>query len=134
MVNAFLWDTSLFFHIPKDLSTHAALIVFWNALIFWFLVKIIPGVEIRGIVAPLLGPILITITTLLAGKYATQIDWGKLANGVVNEVQEQRDLLKRSEARGEGGAAGRGRQPGIFDQKTESAPSTPPRNNSFEKF
>jgi len=132
IVNAFLWDASLFFHIPKDISTHAILIVLWNALIFWFLVKLIPGVEIRGFVAPVLAPILITVTTLFAGQYATKIDWEKLATGVAGEVQVQRDLLRRTEERkkhpeGRPGAS-RPAEP------TPAAPAPTEKNKTFEKF
>lgn len=94
IVNAFLWDTSLFFNIPNDFSTHAMMVAGWNAVIFWLLVKLLPGIEVEGIVAPILAPILLTAATLFAGQYAHKVDWSKLTEGVVREVHEQRELLK----------------------------------------
>lgn len=96
LVNAFLWDASLFYQIPTGLSSHAGMIVLWNALIFWLLVKLLPGIEIRGIIAPIVAPIIFTATTILAAQNSAKIDWEKLAGKVVGEVQEQRDLLKKT--------------------------------------
>ena len=95
VVNAFLWDASLFYNIPHSLTNQAVMVMLWNAVIFWILVKLLPGIEISGFVAPILAPIIFTATTLFASQYATKVDWEKLANGIVDEVHEQRNVLKK---------------------------------------
>lgn len=97
VVNAFLWDASLFYQLPQDFNNHALMILLWNAGIFWLLVKLLPGIEIRGFVAPLLAPIFFAGITIFAGQYSTKVDWENLANGVMTRVEQERNRLKKPE-------------------------------------
>src|SRR3990172_11967686 len=60
LLNATLWDAALFFQIPHAFSTQALVLLAANGAIFWILVKILPGIEIDGVLPALAAPIVFT--------------------------------------------------------------------------
>lgn len=75
LVNAFLWDPSLFFELPNSLSSRALTVLVTNGVIFWIVVKALPGIEIEGILPALIAPVVFSVMSMLISKYAPMIDW-----------------------------------------------------------
>lgn len=74
-VNSKIWDAALFFHIPNQLSMHIIALFLANGVIFWILVKLLPGIEISGFFTAFVAPVIFTIFSLIIEKYGQQIDW-----------------------------------------------------------
>ena len=74
-VNAHVWDSALFFKVPDSFSSQTVVLVVSNAVLFWVLVKLLPGVEIKGIIAPLLAPLAFTVISVIVDMYDDKIDW-----------------------------------------------------------
>ena len=77
-VNTFLWDAALFFEVPQSFSTHAALLLLINGMIFWVLVKLLPGIEVEGVLPAIAAPVVFSIISLLMRTYGPMVDWEKL--------------------------------------------------------
>lgn len=86
-INSQLWDAALFFQIPDELSVHMALILLSNGILFWILVKALPGVECSGIITAILSPVLFSILTVLFTRYGGFIDWSHAAEYAFSFIQ-----------------------------------------------
>lgn len=75
LVNTYLWDAALFFAIPNDLSLHTLVLFLTNGVLFWIIVKILPGIAVRGVLPALVAPVIFTVTSILLQRYGAQIDW-----------------------------------------------------------
>ena len=75
LVNAYLWDAALFFALPNSLTLHAALLLLANGIIFYVLVKLLPGIEVEGVTPALIAPVIFTLTSIVLKNYSGQIDW-----------------------------------------------------------
>lgn len=91
LVNAHLWDAALFFSIPDKFSTQAIVLLVANAGIFWFLVKLLPGIEIDGVLAAIFAPVIFTVCSVIIDQYGSHFDFISLARkgvGYLNEAKE----------------------------------------------
>jgi len=86
-VNSKIWDAALFFQIPNTLSTHALFLFLTNGIIFWILVKLLPGIEVQGIMPALVAPVVFTACSMIIGEYASEIDWAKVLDVVINFLE-----------------------------------------------
>lgn len=77
-VNKYLWDQTLFQTIPHELTYNALKLLFANGFVFWLLVKLLPGIEIEGILPALVAPILLTVVGVYVMDYGGRIDWVQL--------------------------------------------------------
>lgn len=93
VVNSTVWDIALFLKIPDAVSTHALTIVIANGVIFWILVKLLPGIEVNGILPALAAPIVFSIVSIFTYRYGREIDWMKVFDQVVQAVSQIRDIL-----------------------------------------
>lgn len=93
-VNAHLWDAALFFQIPDSLTIHAAALFVSNGIIFWLLVKLLPGIEVDGIAAALFAPIVFTLCSLLISKYGMLIDWPWVWDQIKTNVESVRRFVQ----------------------------------------
>jgi len=92
IVNAKVWDAALFFQIPDHISTQVFTLLIANGVIFWILVKLLPGVEVEGFLPALLAPVVFTICTVLVDEYGRNIDWAKVwqqALQIINSIKSQ---------------------------------------------
>lgn len=92
-VNSMLWDAALFFKLPDSLSMQVVTLSLANGCIFWVLVKLLPGIEVQGIVPALVAPIVFTITSLIISSYLQDVDWLTLGQAGINRVQSLRDSM-----------------------------------------
>ena len=95
-VNSHVWDAALFFSIPNTFSSHALLLVASNAVIFWVIIKILPGIESDGILSILVAPILFSILSLVINTYGKNIDWLGYGKSGIDYVSGVRDELRES--------------------------------------
>ena len=93
-VNAHYWDTALFFSIPDSFTTNTLLLFAANGAIFWVLVKLLPGIEVKGFLPAFLAPIVFTVTSALLNTYAKDVDWVKLMQRGLVYVEAVRDQFK----------------------------------------
>lgn len=100
-VNSHIWDAALFLSLPDSLTLHALIVFFSNGIIFWIFVKIMPGIEVEGLLPALAAPLVFSIVSILLYNYAREIDWINLGKSVINEVQIYRDELKKGETESE---------------------------------
>lgn len=92
-VNASVWDAALFFQLPNHLSSHALLLLLANGVLFWLLVKLLPGIEIEGILAAIISPLVFTVLSMLITYYGRDIDWMAVFSQVRELIEGARDYF-----------------------------------------
>jgi hypothetical protein len=50
-----------------------------NGFIFWLLVKLLPDIQVEGLLPALVAPVVFTACSLAVTTYGTQVDWQKTA-------------------------------------------------------
>lgn len=93
-INASIWDAALFFSIPDSFTMQALMLFGANGLIFWVLVKLLPGIEVRGFLPAFIAPVVFTLTSLVISNYAADIDWERIFDQSIATVTETKDYLK----------------------------------------
>ena len=114
LINAHLWDASLFFNIPQSFGAPALMVLLANALIFWIVVKILPGIEVRGILPAIAAPLVFTITSALISRYEPMVDWSTVAQRAGDAVATLRDSMTSA------------RDSMLAEQSKDAAPSNDP--------
>lgn len=89
-LNATLWDAALFFSIPDAVSTHAALLLLINGVIFWILVKLLDGIEVDGLLPAIVAPVVFTGLSLLIDQYGAMVDWNKVYETTLSVIERLR--------------------------------------------
>ncbi len=97
-VNTQLWDAALFFSVPNSFTIHAVTLVLANGILFWILVKVLPGINTRGIIAPLVAPILFTVISMYLHEHAKDINWNTVWQKTKSTVVEVKDEIKKQHA------------------------------------
>ncbi len=93
-INANVWDLALFMKIPDE-ATYQTLVLFLsNGLLFWFLVKILPGIEVEGIRPALIAPIIFTVSSLLVSIIAKEVDWVKTLEWLMQFLGDVKDFVQ----------------------------------------
>ena len=96
LLNTYLWDAALFFQIPDSLSLHALALLVVNGVIFWIVAKLLPGVEIEGILPAIAAPVVFTICSLLIQRYGRSIEWHKVFEETVALFKSVRSYFESS--------------------------------------
>lgn len=89
-INAHLWDAALFFQLPNSATTQVGLLILTNGAIFWLIVKLLPGIETRGILPSIAAPIVFTVLSMLVEAYGKDVDWAAVFNWILTQL----DFLK----------------------------------------
>lgn len=87
-INSKVWDAALFFQIPNSFNTQALLLFGTNGIIFWLVVKFLPGIEVDGFLPALVAPVVFTICSLIISAYAGEIDWLKVLEYIINFLSD----------------------------------------------
>ena len=98
LVNSYVWDAALFFHIPDSFTTHALLLLLANGVIFWIIVKLVPGIQVTGIFPALCAPVVLTITSYLILTYGKNIEWGKIYTYIVDHLAILKNYVSSGQA------------------------------------
>ncbi len=94
LVNSTIWDAGLFLGVPGDISSQALEIVLVNGVIFWVLVKALPGIECEGILPALVAPITFAIISSLLRVYVKDVDWIGMIGIGFGYLMSYRDTVK----------------------------------------
>jgi putative membrane protein len=94
LVNATVWDAALFFQVPQAVTTQALVLLLANGAIFWVLVKILPGIEVDGVLPALVAPIVFTLISLLVSRHGRDIDWVGLLDRAIAALESARSYLR----------------------------------------
>ena len=86
LVNHYLWASDLFTALPNSLSAKSIVLFFSNGVIFFALVKFLPGIEVEGLFTALIAPILFSVLTVLIQKYAPLVDWGQVFQSLIDFI------------------------------------------------
>lgn len=92
-VNATVWDAALFLSVPSDLSIQAFVLLLSNGLLFWVLVKVLPGIEVDGLAAAIAAPVVFTLCSMIIDKYGKAIDWSALLGFIIYSIERLREYL-----------------------------------------
>jgi len=92
-VNSKVWDAALFLTVPNTFSYQSVLLVLTNGLLFWILIKILPGIEVDGILPALAAPIVFSLTSLFISNYAVHVEWLKIFDRVLLNLQTLRQYF-----------------------------------------
>lgn len=87
-INANVWDLALFMKVPDEPTYQMIILFLTNGLLFWVLVKILPGIEVQGFRPALIAPIIFTVASVIVSFLAKEIDWGEILTWVINFLQE----------------------------------------------
>lgn len=99
LVNSFVWDAALFLQVPDSFTSHAMVLVAANGAIFWILVKLLPSIEMDGILPAIVAPILFSIFSMLVMQYGASVNWLGAARDGLDWVQGTRESLLDSKSR-----------------------------------
>lgn len=92
-INFTVWSSDLFAAIPNTLSTQALTLFAVNGAIFWLVVKIIPGIESKGLLPALLAPIVFTTCSVFLPRVITQVNWQALSTEAQKVVSETKRFV-----------------------------------------
>jgi len=95
-VNAKAWDAALFFQIPNEFSMRVLLLFLTNGILFWIIVKLLPGIEVNGLMPALAAPVIFTVCSLILAEYAAYIDWVEILNFVINLLEGIKDFFQQA--------------------------------------
>jgi len=93
-VNSKVWDAALFFSVPNHFTSQALCLFLANGVIFWIVVKLLPGIEVDGILPALIAPVIFTLSSLLISRYAGDVDWIKLFNYCMEQIKHLRAFFE----------------------------------------
>jgi uncharacterized membrane protein YvlD (DUF360 family) len=94
LVNATVWDTALFFSVPSSFSGQALTLLLANGVLFWVLVKLLPGIEIDGFAPALVAPVVFTALSLGISAYGRDVDLLDLGRKGVAAISQFRDQMQ----------------------------------------
>ena len=69
LMNATVWDAGLFASLPGSFSTQTLGLLLANGVLFWVLVKLLPGIEVDGFLPALAAPVIYTGLSVLISQY-----------------------------------------------------------------
>ena len=93
-INATYWDWALFFKLPDSLTVKALLLVVANGVLFWVLVKLLPGIEVEGVLPALVAPLVFALLSVLVPTLYGKIDWPKVGAEIVTAVSDARTYFE----------------------------------------
>ena len=97
LVNATIWDTGLFSTLPNSFSSHTLAIFVANGMVFWVIVKLLPGIDVEGILPALVAPLVFSLSSIAVNEYGRDVDWRKLATVAAENIEKVRDELKQGQ-------------------------------------
>lgn len=79
-INMLYWDSELFHLIPDAFSIRVLSLLGINALIFFIVIKILPGIEIDAVFPAIAAPVLFSALTILLKQYAPELTFAEMAS------------------------------------------------------
>lgn len=75
LINSYVWSSTLFSTIPDSISAQTGTLFLINGVIFWLVVKVMPGIETKGVLPSLMAPLVFSLCSLVITRYSSSIDW-----------------------------------------------------------
>jgi putative membrane protein len=94
MINATFWDASLFFFLPDTLSANSLKLLATNGVLFWILVKLVPGIRVQGVLPALVAPLLFTVISTMLNMLSAHLDWIAFIAYIFSLLTSFRDSFK----------------------------------------
>ncbi|HMO16813.1 MAG TPA: phage holin family protein [Oligoflexia bacterium] len=93
IVNATLWDPNLFFGIPDSLSGTALKLFLANGILFWILVKLMPGIRVEGILPALVAPVVFSVLSSLLHFFLSDFDWFVVIGAGLEQLSQFKESI-----------------------------------------
>jgi len=93
LINATIWNAALFFSVPNAISYQVLLLFLANGLIFWATVKLLPGIEVEGILPALIAPLVFTVFSLLIDHYGKNLPWWEVIKATIEWIKQVREYF-----------------------------------------
>ena len=93
LINTFAWSSTLFAAIPDQISAQTLTLLCVNVFIFWAVVKILPGIETKGILPSLIAPVVFTLCSIAIPKVAQTVDWSAVKTQAVQIVSDTKRFI-----------------------------------------
>ncbi len=94
LVNTTLWSTNLFSQLPVSASTQALTLLAINGAIFWLIVKLLPGIESKGVLPVIAAPIVFTVCTMVIPEVTARVNWNAVRSEASRLYSETRKFVE----------------------------------------
>lgn len=93
VINVLYWDVELFQFIPMSFNTRVLSLLAINGAIFWIVVKLVPGIEVKGFFPALTAPVLFSAITILLTIYLPDISFTDIFTLLANLLRDAREYF-----------------------------------------
>lgn len=93
-VNTQFWDAGLFYSLPTSLTVNTLYLFLTNGIIFWFIVKILPGIQTQGFLPAFIAPVIFTVTSICLNHYLKDVDWKHLTKTDQHYLGETKEAIR----------------------------------------
>ncbi len=97
LINSTIWSTALFLNVPDHFSIEIFTLLFSNAILFWLVVKLLPGIEIEGILPAFIAPVLYSILSIVVSRYAPMVPWAEIAHRILGFIGALKEDLSKTQ-------------------------------------
>jgi putative membrane protein len=102
VVNTTIWSTDLFSQLPLSASTQALTLLAINGAIFWLVVKLLPGIESKGVLPVVVAPIVFTVCTMVIPQVTARVNWGIVRSEATRLFSEARQFVEKQSGASDG--------------------------------
>lgn len=96
LVNGLIRPVLAFLSLPITILTLGLFSLVVNGICFWLASVLVPGFAVRGIVAILLGPIVLSLVSTLLNKYFAEKGFGILGGGTASTTLEPEQNVEKA--------------------------------------
>ena len=96
LINATVWDAALFMKVPDSISTQALMLFLANGVLFFIVVKLLPGIEIKGLGAAVMAPVVFSLSSVVITEVGKDVDWAEVGKNLMHKSSELRAYIKDS--------------------------------------
>ena len=93
-INANVWDLALFMKVPDEATYQMVALFLTNGLLFWILVKVLPGIEVQGFRPALIAPVIFTVASVIVSFIAKEVDWSKTLEWTINFLNDFKTFIE----------------------------------------
>ena len=94
-INAHVWNAALFFNIPNTFTMQTLSLLLVNGIIFWIVVKILPGIDIEGVLPAIIAPIVFTVCSVAISHFGSQVNWNEVGKTVSDEIRNAKSYFEQ---------------------------------------
>jgi uncharacterized membrane protein YvlD (DUF360 family) len=91
--NNLYWDSSLFFGLPSNFTFKAVGLLFCNSIFLWIIIKISPGIRIKGIFTAIKASIVLSLSSYIINTYLKDVDWELVMAWILEIIQQLKNYF-----------------------------------------